>query len=193
MPHAHDSDGPSTRRAGLILAAIAAFVVIGVVVWATVIRTPVTPAQQIAAAEAPDIRVINPTNAPSSAVDIIGSVEGAELQFFDPADESLRGEMTFARLDPQPNGRFFAEDPVAWLFLRNGLSAQITADELTFRKAAGASEPESGRFNGSVRLRMHRGRLEDAAARAASVAVASLAMEELHFDAAAGRSARPQR
>jgi len=188
--HRDASDGSNTRRIGLMLAAIAALVAIGVVIWAAVFRSPAASAPVAEIAPTPDFDPTAAAEMPSDATnlgELLQGAEGAEMQFFDAEDESLRVHMTFARLDPQPNGRFFAEEPVAWIFLRNGVSAQITANETSFRVPASGGEPESGRFTGDVRIAMHRGRLESDVSRRASVPVTTLAMDELHFDAALGQ------
>ncbi len=187
--HRDAGDGSDTRRIGLALAAIAALVAIGVVIWAAVFRSPAAsaPVAEIAPTPAIDPSVAELAPETTNLRDLLRDAEDAELQFFDPEDESLRMHMTFARLDPQPNGRFFAEEPEAWIFMRNGVSAQITAHETSFRVPASGGEPESGRFTGDVRIAMHRGRLESETSRRASVPVTTLTMDELHFDAALGQ------
>lgn len=186
--HRDAGDGSNTRRIGLALAAVAALIAIGVIIWAALFRSPASSAPVAEIAPPPEFTPSDAERAPEpeNLSDLIGPSQDAELQFFDPEDESLRLYMTFARLDPQPNGRYFAEEPEAWLFLRNGLSAQVTAKETSFRAPAGG-EPESGRFSGEVRIAMHRGRLDTDVARRASVPVTTLEMDELHFDAALGQ------
>ena len=191
---AHESDGMNLRRVGLTLAAVSALAAIGVVVWAAAFRAP-APSGPTAeplvnplpggVGDAEETAAASPE--PERLGDLVQSAEDAELQFFDPEDESLRGKMTFARLDPQPNGRFYAERPEAWLLLGNGTSARITAAETNFRMPAGSGEPESGRFTGDVRVEVHRGRLETDEAQSASEAAATFLMDELHFDAALGQ------
>jgi len=190
MADHHDSgDGSNTRRIGLTLAAVAALVAIGVLVWAALFRSPAASAPVSEVAPPPTIDTENAELAPEAEDlgSLVGPAEGAEMQFFDPEDESLRVHMTFARLDPQPNGRYYAEQPEAWILLQNDATAQITADETSFRRPPGGGEPESGRFTGNVRIAMHRGRLESEVDRRASVPVTTLTMDELHFDTALGQ------
>ena len=191
--HQADGDGTRLRRIGLTFAAVSALGAIAVIVWASLFRAPATAGPVLALETAPlgagdpGVGVSAEGAEPEDLQDLVKFAEDAELQFFDPEDESLRGQMTFARLEPRPNGRFFAESPEAWLLLQNGTSAQITARESSFRMPAGTGEPESGRFTGDVTIRLHRGRLETPESRAASEPVTTLTMDELHFDAALGQ------
>ena len=198
MTNQEDGDGLDLRRWGLAFAAVLALAVIAVVAWSVVFSTPASSSSGPRAAApgpnapggAPGAERSGEVSAmpePENIEELFQGADDAELQFFDPEDESLRGRMTFGRLEPRPNGRFFAEEPEAWLFLRNGVSARVTARETSFRKPAGASEPESGRFTGDVAIAIHRGRLDTAEAREASEPEATFRMDELHFDAALGQ------
>ncbi len=195
-PHddAHDSDGSNLRRIGLTFAALAALTAIAVVVWATAFSAPSgnTPGETVSPLDEPRFTPFEEGSVAAAPEtediqDLVKNAEDAELQFFDAEDESLRGKMTFARLDPQPNGRFFAESPEAWLLMNNDTSARITSRETTFRMPAGSGEPESGRFVGDVRIELHPGRLEDEDAQKASQPFVVFSMDELHFDAALGQ------
>ncbi len=184
-----EGDGSGMRRVGLTIAALLALGAVGVFVWAMLFRAPASTAPVSQAGPAPefDPSQVAATPEAENLSDLIGPTEGAEMLFFDPEDESLRGQMTFSRLEPQPNGRFFAEEPEAWLLLRNGLTARINANETSFVRPAGGGEPESGRFSGDVRIALHRGRLETPEERETSEAVTTLAMDELHFDMTLGQ------
>lgn len=144
----------TTRQLGLALAAGTALA--GIAVVATLVmrsRSATPPPQQATQPQTvPNVRDLPRGDAPT-----LGSGDQFFIQFVDKSDPTrLGGEITAERSTPQPDGRYDLTQPVAWFFLDDGRSVQVTAREGSLVMPAGArsSTPDRGSLEGDVRVRL---------------------------------------
>ncbi len=143
----------TTRQLGLALAAGTAIAGIAIVTTLVLRSRSTTPAPQTAQPQTvPNVRDLPRGNAPT-----LGSGDQFFIQFVDKSDPTrLGGEITAERSTPQPDGRYDLTQPVAWFFLDDGRSVQVTAREGSLVMPAGArsSTPDRGSLEGDVRVRL---------------------------------------
>ena len=143
----------TTRQLGLALAAGTAIAGIAIVATLVLRSKGTTPAPQAAQPQTvPNVRDLPRGNAPT-----LGSGDQFFIQFVDKSDPTrLGGEITAERSTPQPDGRYDLTQPVAWFFLDDGRSVQVTAREGSLVMPAGArsSTPDRGSLEGDVRVRL---------------------------------------
>lgn len=103
----------------------------------------------------------SPLNA-SEAVDLANAgsgdmtgTRGMYIRLEDPDTQRVTSEMTAERLEPLGQNVFDVEDPIAWLYLANGRTVHIRADEGRVLMPSRQTGPESGTFRGDVRIRIY--------------------------------------
>ncbi len=144
----------TTRQLGLALAAgtaIAGIAIVATLVMRSRSATP-QPQQATQPQTAPNVRDLPRGDAPT-----LGSGDQFFIQFVDKSDPTrLGGEITAERSTPQPDGRYDLTQPIAWFFLDDGRSVQVTAREGSLVMPAGArsSTPDRGSLEGDVRVRL---------------------------------------
>ncbi|MEM7623591.1 MAG: hypothetical protein AAF235_10375, partial [Planctomycetota bacterium] len=88
----------------------------------------------------------------------VGSGESGEnmrIQIADADDPTkTAGEILVARFEPITPTSRRVEEPVAWFFLEDGKTLHIRADKGRFDIPPGQREPNRGRLEGGVRIRL---------------------------------------
>lgn len=154
------------RNVALLAAAILAAIAIAVVVWSVMsTRTPGAVAQVEEDAPKPtlfpDEGPTGATNEPARPVgaveELLGpSFEASERGRIEFVDETGRveRELLYETLEPREGGRIEVTKPQAWIHLTNGGIAHLEANHGSLLQPQGRREPESGRFEGEVRVRV---------------------------------------
>ncbi len=193
MTKAHGQSEGGGRRIALVAAAALTVVAITIVTWSVVsTRSPgatdgdVAPEPQLQ----PIDNTITATNGTSSRVgaveDLLGpAVEGSEqgrIEFVDEDGRIVR-ELLYETLEPREGGRIEVDQPQAWMHLSNGGVAHLQANHGSLLQPQGRREPESGRFEGEVRVRVFD---EDPRPREDIAPAVTFATDTLSFDTTMG-------
>lgn len=189
----------ASRAAGYALAGGVLAAVIGLIVWA-VATAPGGPEE--APLDAPPAPTIadRPAVDPEDIQDVIAGADEGRIELVDEQNRVVQ-ELFYDEFTPEEAGRFHVTQPRAWLYLDRGRTVVIDAETLNFSQQRAGQEPESGRFSGSVRVRVfnpidgvqHRAARdeEDAGALPEPDPALTLATEALVFDTAIGELGAP--
>lgn len=154
------------RRLALIIASALTALAVVAVVWSAVWMNSGGSTNTNANAPAPPMPTLFPDGVvsgdagnPSPTIQdlVSGPMQESErgrLDFVD-ADGAVVRTMLYERLVPQEGGRILVTKPEAWMRLRSGAVAHLLAERGSLVQPAGRREPESGRFEGDVRIRIH--------------------------------------
>ncbi len=88
----------------------------------------------------------------SQAPNILAEVEGGALKLYD--EQGVYAEIDYKTLTPKPAGRIDLDSPSAWLLLDGGRAVRLRAERGRLTQPPGASKPESGQFEGQVRVEL---------------------------------------
>lgn len=145
------------RRAGMLLA-------VAVGVFLVVVFTLVLVARKYAGglAKGPAGPAINlPSVGGNEPAPTIGeaspgaSTGQARVRFMDKADPGREASrLEWEKLQPGADGQALVERPRGFIYLKDGSMAVISAKQGTFYTPKGRSEPESGRFEGGVKVEL---------------------------------------
>lgn len=130
------------------------------------------------------------------APNILAEVEEGALNLYD--DQGVYAQIDYKTLTPRPAGRIDLEAPSAWLFLDNGRAARLQANRGQLTQPPGADRPESGLFEGQVRIELftlHNAKAGRAPRDDQSLPPADLVVrtERVRFDLALGEIEAPGR
>ncbi|MHC4975846.1 MAG: hypothetical protein ACYTF7_04480, partial [Planctomycetota bacterium] len=83
-------------------------------------------------------------------------VQGANKGLIQLVDENnvVVQELLYDTFNPEEAGRYHVTQPQAWVYMNDGTSISIHANELNYVQPSGTQEPEKGRFSGNVRIRV---------------------------------------
>ncbi|MBX9736789.1 MAG: hypothetical protein K2X32_07675 [Phycisphaerales bacterium] len=85
----------------------------------------------------------------------VGAINRARVQFVDKNDPTrLAGVLRWTTLDPLPGGRANVTEPRGLIYLRDGRVISVRAERGTILRPARSEEPESGTFEGKVRVEL---------------------------------------
>ncbi|MFG0274785.1 MAG: hypothetical protein ACF8QF_06990 [Phycisphaerales bacterium] len=143
----------STRTAGYAVAGAVLAGVIGLVAWSVATAPGQAPEQPLDAPPAPTI-ADRPAVDPENIQDVIAGADEGRIELVDEQNRVVQ-ELFYDEFTPQEAGRFHVTKPRAWLYLERGRTVVIDADTLNFSQQRTGQEPESGRFSGSVRVRVY--------------------------------------
>jgi lipopolysaccharide export system protein LptA len=160
MPKRFHARG-SARSTGLLLAIIVAAALGGSLVWITAssnwgVRPPKpVRGDDIGPVEPPPDIMRLPTTAgagdPRAATPLAGT--GIRVELADKADPTRRAMVIrSASIEPLEAKRYLVDRPVAWIFLRDGRCVFVAADKGRFYMPSRDQAPESGLFEGNVRV-----------------------------------------
>jgi hypothetical protein len=143
----------STRTAGYAVAGAVLACVIGLVAWSVATAPGHAPEEPLDAPPAPTI-ADRPAVDPENIQDVIAGADEGRIELVDERNRVVQ-ELFYDEFTPQEAGRFLVTKPRAWLYLERGRTVVIDADTLNFSQQRAGQEPESGRFSGSVRVRIY--------------------------------------
>jgi lipopolysaccharide export system protein LptA len=187
------------RAVGLIVAGLTGAGAVALIGW-SVLRSDAAPdeqANQLPADIAPAPERTPPTSASPIQVenitDLVDTAGEGHIELVDDENRVVQ-ELFYDTFSPQESGRFFVEAPRAWVYLANGRTIFITAQSLRYLQPAGAREPESGRFEGGVEMRVFApAGADDTGLRARDVdesdppaPVLTVQMDSMNFDSGIG-------
>lgn len=147
--------GYTTRRVGLVLAAlmtIAVGALIAFGVWNSRQQTPPNAREVISDLGAPQGSVgPAPELNRGDVIDLLETSEQGRVPLYTQTGE-LGQVLSYDRFEPQQGGRFHVGRPRALVRMNDGRTIEIRADEADFVRRQSNREPESGRFRGDVEL-----------------------------------------
>lgn len=150
MPHSRSLENqPRRPRRGpaYAIAALVAFAVLAIAAW-LMTRPSAAPERRTASED--DIPVIRLGEGGAGE-----SGEDMAIQIADEDDPTRVASEIFAdRFEPISATARRVEMPVAWVYLEDGRTVHIRADNGRFESAPGSREPDRGTLRGDVRLRL---------------------------------------
>lgn len=155
MPRRSSKPG-RPRTTGLLVALALGLISAGVVVLVALThrgasKSPALPAGVIDIGKAPDIK------GGAGATDITALQESAaaRLQFVDKLNQSrVSSELAYDRLDPVGQGYYTLTQPRAWIYMKDGRTIHIRADQGRVKMPSRSQQPEAGEFRGGVIVRL---------------------------------------
>ena len=190
------------RRAALVVSAVLLTGAIGLAVWSFVSNrgaggsaSAQAPAPTLLPEGLPDqtgtIAATNESPNAGQVEELLGGSLGASdkgrLEFVDKTGRVER-ELLYDRLEPREGGRVEVTNPQAWILLASGAVAHLTAQHGSLLQPPGQSEPQSGRFQGDVRLKLYDTDPRHAGEDAEPAPSLLVSTDSLNFDSAAGEA-----
>ncbi len=149
------------KSIALVAAAVLAVVAVGAIVWSVMSQN--TPASTVGEAT-PEAQLFPEATPPVATNARAGAVEELLGPSFDAAEEGriefvdeegrVERELLYDRLEPREGGRIEVERPQAWIHMASGGVAHLQAARGSLLQPQGRREPESGRFDGDVLIRV---------------------------------------
>ncbi|MFG0256885.1 MAG: hypothetical protein ACF8GE_03180 [Phycisphaerales bacterium JB043] len=148
--------GMTSRTLGIVLSMIVLVGVLTLIALATVRGSRAE--QERARAGRQDIAPpVLPTNRQPTVTgeieELIGTADEGIIQLVNEQNVVVQ-ELKYETFNPQEAGRYNVTEPEAWVYMNDGTSISIHADELNYVQPSGSQEPEKGRFSGNVRIRV---------------------------------------
>lgn len=183
----------AAHTAGLIAAGVLALcsaATIGVLIYRASNAPSQATARMVDDTPPPDITALAQQTNTASIGEAIRSADGIYLRIEE--DAQLSAELYSNTLDPVAAKRYALEKPRAWIYLDNGRTVHVRADDGRVYMPSREAGPESGIFTGEVDVRVYRtpaaGRPVDLIA---DVPEARLQTSALAFDFTFGELATP--
>lgn len=154
------------RRVAMLTAALLTMGAIGLAAWSIIsTRSPAlteTPAPPPESKLFPDsVATTAATNEPTPIPPVeelldgqVGASEHGRIELVDPSGRVVR-ELLYERLEPREGGRVEVTRPQAWIHLSSGDLAHLQSQRGSLVQPPGRREPESGRFEGDVRVHLY--------------------------------------
>ncbi len=151
----------SVQRTGLVIAGAVGLISIGVVTLALLGSSkrsspPVLlPRNSGAPGGAAPLPGSGAAEGTGTDVATLGAINRALVQFVDKNDPTrIAGVLRWATLDPLPGGRANVTEPRGLIYLRDGRVISVRAQRGTILRPPRSEEPESGTFEGEVRVEL---------------------------------------